>query len=1003
MTRNKKADSTSEFEAAKSKKVAATRASAKITATPPLSKIEKETSSTERKTSVKSVAAPVSSKTPEMIEVPKTAKAPPLPKTEKETTSVDKGAKMDARSMAATAAPVSSSETTEARLTPGISQGAPIIRKETKKVFVPNASPADHAPHQSGIDAMSLLRTAGNGKVDAKGRSRSASGKSTSHRSAAEVIAKTTSRDHPKSGVTRKSTAKKTEGSPRTTAKSQAKSPARSEVEKKSRLTPKVPIPPEPKGPIAGVDLQARTSPLVTEQAIANILNAEHSDPFSFFGMHEPSGAGGMIVRVFYPEATSIEILDSTISVVARLRKMHDEGLFAGEIPGRTQPFPYRLRVVTPSGKLDIDDPYRFSPILSDKNVQELAKGESFAVYKLLGAHPAKVDGVPGVTFAVWAPNAKYVSVVGDFNGWDGRRHGMRLRHECGVWEIFLPGVTTGSLYKYEIKHAPGAIPEVKSDPCAFHTELPLGSASVVYDDGAAFRWQDENWIENRGTRAGADKPLSFYEVHLGSWRRKPEEDNRWLSYREMANDLVSYCIDVGFTHIVLLPISEHIHDDTVGYLPSALYAPTNRYGTPDDFRYFVDICHRAGLGVVADWVPNYFSEEEHGLAFFDGTPLYDHKNPWQGRDLDWNAALYDLTRKEVVDYLISNALYWFDYFHLDGLRIDGLAKMLYLDYGRSEGEWTPNDHGGNENLEALAFIRRLNELVAQRYPGAMMIAEDSSLRGDLTKPVSEGGLGFSWRLNTAWAYDTLRYLGRHPVYRKYYQFELTNPLSYAFDEKFILPVSYHHVSIGQGAMPNKIHGDYWQRFATLRAWYALMYALPNKKLLFMGIEFAQDREWNSNISLDWHLLDTPMHQGIQGLIRDLNKRYMESPALHQSDSSAAGFEWIDIADDDSSVISFLRYTKDRAKFMVVITHITPVARPNYRIGVPKMGYYREVINTDAEVYGGGNQGSGGGASAEQHWAHGREYSICVTLPPYATIVLELEEEKKEEEDSSKK
>ena len=987
MTRNKKADSTG-FEATKNNK---TKVSPKIKITetsPP--KTEKETFS-EKKTGMKS-ASGIPAKAPEAAKASSpigAGKEMPLGKSE-----------TAARPATTATAPEISSQITATK------SAAPAQREtlaSAKKTDGTSASmAADRKSPRSAIDAMSLISPQEAGKSGAKGRARGSTAQKPIHRSAAEVIAKTTSRDHPKPGAAPKSRSAKKTGKPSqpelpASARSPAKPAAKTEAKAKSRLAPKVPIPPEPKGPIAGVDLQAPTVPLVEEKAIAAILNAEHPDPFSFFGMHKEGPKGALITRVFHPEAMGIEILDGAGSVVAKLKKVHDEGLFAGEISGRAQPFPYRLRVTTHSEKIDIDDPYRFPPVLSEKDAQELAKGQCFTAYKLLGAHPTEMEGVSGAAFAVWAPNASHVSIVGDFNNWDGRRHGMRQRHDCGVWEIFLPGVKAGSLYKYEVKHAPGAVPEIKSDPCAFHTELPFGTASIVYGDGAEFRWRDQDWIKNRKTSANSDKPLSFYEVHLGSWRRKPEEDNRWLNYREMAQDLVPYCADMGFTHIALLPISEHIHDDTVGYLPSGLYAPTNRYGTPDDFRYFVDACHKAGIGVVADWVPNYFSEEEHGLAFFDGTALYEQQNTWQGRDPDWNVPLYDLARSQVVNYLISNALYWFDYFHLDGLRIGGLAKMLYLDYGRSEGEWTPNANGGNENLEAIAFIRQLNDLVAKEHPGVMMIAEDSSLRGDLTKSTAEGGLGFAWRWNTSWVYDTLRYLGRHPVYRKYYQFEITNPLAYAFDEQFILPVSHDHISIGQGAMPNKLPGDYWQKFATLRAWYALMYALPNKKLLFMGTEFAQDREWNSNISLDWHLLDSQMHRGIQELIRDLNKLYVGNPALHESDADPKGFEWIDTADDDSSVISFLRYTRDRAKFMVVVTHITPAVRRDYRIGVPQPGRYREVLNTDAEIYGGGNQGSEGGVTAEQHWAHEREYSICLTLPPYATVVLELDQEKPEE------
>nr|VFK28597.1 MAG: 1,4-alpha-glucan branching enzyme [Candidatus Kentron sp. MB] len=1003
MTRNTKADSISPFEAENGKKATVSRNSPKTTETNFSPEHGKETSSSSKKTDMK----PDAKATPKASEATATTLAPGVEKTSAVREKEEK--KPEAQSVSpspkAPSSKGSSQETPSQQATPGVSSptlpevteskpfSSNIEQKPsaTKKPDARSMAPAEpqRQPSQTGIDAMSLLKSSENTKGSGRTRGFGAS-KSGAHRSAAEVIAKTTSRDHPKPSIVHQSNvAKKQPSQSAGTSKS-----VKPEVKAQSRLTPKVPIPPEPKGPIGGVPLQRPSVPLIKEAAIATVLNADHPDPFSFFGMHKSGAANTLIVRVFYPEANAIQLIDNAGKVIADLQKAHDEGLFATEISDHTEPFPYRLRVTTLSGKTDIDDPYRFPPTLSEKDAQDLANGRSFTLYKLLGAHTARIDGVTGVAFAVWAPNASHVAVVGDFNAWDGRRHSMRFHPNCGVWEMFLPGVGSGSLYKYEIKHTPGSVPEIKSDPCAFYTELPLGTASVVYDDGTAFPWQDSDWIKNRKTRTGADKPLSFYEVHLGSWRRKPEEDNRWLDYREMADDLVTYCVDMGFTHISLLPVSEYIYDDTVGYLPSSLYAPTNRYGTPDDLRYFINVCHKAGIGVVADWVPNYFSEEEHGLASFDGAPLYEHKNPWQGRDPDWNVPLYDLARKEVVNYLISNALYWFDHFHLDGLRIDGLAKMLYLDYGRAEGEWTPNADGGNENLDALAFIRQLNQLVAREYPGALMIAEDSSLRGNLTKPVSEGGLGFTLRWNTAWVYDTLRYLGRHPVHRKYYQFELTNPLAYAFDERFVLPVSHNHVSIGQGAMSNKFPGDYWQRFATLRAWYALLYALPNKKLLFMGTEFAQDREWNSNISLDWHLLDNHMHRGIQDLIRDLNKLYLKNSALHDSDTDAEGFQWIDTADDDSSIISFLRFTKDHAKFVVVVTHVTPVVRPNYRIGVPKAGRYREILNTDAEVYGGGNQGSAGSATAEQHWAHGREFSICLTLPPYATVILEPEEEK---------
>jgi 1,4-alpha-glucan branching enzyme len=829
---------------------------------------------------------------------------------------------------------------------------------------------ADRKPPHPGIDAMDIL-----GEAETEERADAAQpGEPEVPVSAAEVITKATARDHPDTGAAPRP---QELGAPR--------------AEPKPRLAPKTPFPAEPKEPIAGVGAEGLPPPLADEEEVAAILNAEHTDPFSFLGMHQGEPNGAPTVRAFLPGVDGVKVVDAgSDEVVAELKTAHDEGLFVGEMPGRRQPFPYRLRITTAQGEADIDDPYRFPPVLSDSNMKQLATGEDLTSYQVLGAHPAEVEGVKGTTFAVWAPNASHVSVVGGFNDWDGRRHGMRLRDECGVWEIFLPGVSSGALYKYEIKGAAGAASELKSDPYACLAERPPGSASVVHE-AKRFRWRDESWINSRKKHQSADAPLSFYEVHLGSWRRKPEQGNRHLTYRETAEELVEYVSDLGFTHIAVLPISEHSYDETLGYLPSALYAPTSRFGTPDDLRYLVDACHDAGIGVVADWVPNYLSQEPHGLARFDGTTLYEHPDPRQRRDPDWNTPMFNFSSPQVTSYLLGNALYWCDRFHLDGLRIDGLAKMLYLDYGRGEGEWTPNKDGGNEDLEALAFVSRLNELVATRHPGAMTIAEDSSLRQGVTKPIEDGGLGFGYRWNTAWAYKTLRYLSRHPVHRKYYQFELTDPLAYAFDENFVLPVSHDHVSFGQGSITDKIPGDRWQKLATLRAWYALMYALPGKKLMFMGTEFAQSREWNSDLSLDWHLLEDPMHLAVQRLVRVLNKLYREQPALHELDADSKGFEWLDFSDEDNSVVAFSRYGKDRKKAMVVVTHFTPVVRPNYRIGVPKRGRYKEVLNTDAAAYGGRNTASEA-TTAESHPAHGQEYSLTLTLPPYATVMLELAE-----------
>ncbi len=840
-----------------------------------------------------------------------------------------------------------------------------------KAQAVPKPAPGARAPEPAqaapAIDAMSILDKADVGKE-------SPPRKPGLPPSAAQAIARATARDHP---------------APAPSDEAKPARPAEEAVKPQPRHAPEGPLPKEPKEPVGGIGAEGLPKPLVDDADVAAILKAEHPDPYSFLGMHEVGPKKVLQVRAFLPEASTVQVVGDDGKAVGSLEKVHDEGLFAGEISGRKQRFAYRLKVTTIRGEAMIDDPYRFGPVMSDKDVAALAKGGQTGAYKFLGAHPTEIEGVAGTSFALWAPAAAHVAVVGDFNAWDGRRHGMRRRGNSGVWEIFVPGVGPGAFYKYEIKGAPGTVPEIKADPLAFHSERAPGFASVVHDL-KGFRWRDGTWMKARKKASVRGDPVSFYQVHLGSWRRKPEEGHRPLNYRELAEDLVAYVSDLGFTHIALMPLSEYTFDDTLGYLPSALYAPTSRYGTPDDLRYLVDACHRAGIGVVADWVPNYLSEEPHGLARFDGESLYEHPDGYHGRDPDWNMPVYDLGRPQVADYVLGNALYWIEEFHLDGLRIDGLAKMLYLDYGRGEGDWLPNKDGGNENLEALAFLGRLNQTVAGKHPGVMIMAEDSSLRQGVTKPAADGGLGFSLRWDTAWAYDTLRYLRRHPVHRKYYQYEITNPLLHVFDENFVIPLSHDHVSYGQGALPNKIMGDRWQRFATLRAWYGLMYGMPSRKLMFMGAEFIQDREWNSEISLDWHLLDDPLNRGVQALIRDFNKLYRDNPALHELDSDPRGFEWLDFQDEDNSVVAFIRWDKARDQHLVFVTHFTPVVLADYRIGVPGMGRYWELLNTDAEAYGGSNAGSMGGTTAEFEECHGQPHSIRATLPPYATVVFEL-------------
>jgi len=734
---------------------------------------------------------------------------------------------------------------------------------------------------------------------------------------------------------------------------------------------------------------------LAPERDVDAVLAAAHRDPFSFLGMHTIDPPGALVVRAFLPGARTVDVIDAaTKRAVATLTRVREEGMFAGEIEGRNTPFAYRLSVEGAERIEEIDDPYRFPPVLGDDDARRLAEGNHLESYRVLGSHPMRLDGVDGMGFAVWAPNARRVAVIGDFNGWDGRCHGMRLRHDCGVWEIFLPGVTAGHAYKYEIKTSSGQLLTDKCDPYARQVEPSPGSASIICDL-AGHRWGDEAWMAERRAARPENRPISIYEVHLGSWRRRPEEGHRTLTYTEFAEGLVDYVTDLGFTHVQLMPVSEFDFDASLGYQPFAPYAPTSRWGRPDGFRTLVDRCHQAGIGVILDWVPNHFSDDPHGLRNFDGTHLYEHHDV-QRRSLPGaNTLVYDYGRREVANYLISNALYWCDVFHIDALRVADIAPMLYLDYSRPRGEWTPNRFGGPENLEAIDFLRRLNAVVSEEYPGVFTIAEDTSNWPRITHREQLGGLSFGFKWNLDWVRDTLRYLSRNPVHRKYYHDELTYGPSVAFREKHILPFSHHDVGYGRGSMLHKMPGDRWQRFANLRTCYAFLYGHPGKKLLFMGDEFAQEREWNADISLDWHVLDDPMNRGIQRLVRDLNELYRSSPALYDLDADAEGFSWIDCNDTDQSVLSFCRHgRKDSTGHRpttIVVTHYTPVVREHYRIGVPEPGAWRVRVNTDLEHYGGADTGSRGVLTTLPEPMHGRDQSLDVTLPPFGSLILDYE------------
>jgi 1,4-alpha-glucan branching enzyme len=720
------------------------------------------------------------------------------------------------------------------------------------------------------------------------------------------------------------------------------------------------------------------------------ILEARHGDPFGYLGMHQ---AGGRVyVRAFLPWARRVFVSRRDSGAVAgELPLVHPDGLFSGAIAAASR-FPYRLRAETDRGPVEFDDIYGFPPILGDLDIHLLAEGRHLEAYKVMGAHCREIDRVDGVAFAVWAPNARRVSVVGDFNDWDGRRCPMRLRLGSGVWEIFVPGLGEGHLYKYEIVGPGGELLPRKADPYAAACERPPGTASRIVAP-SRHAWSDNAWLEQRWRSNDRSAPIAIYEVHLGSWRRKPEEGDRFLTWRELAAELVPYVLEMGFTHLEVLPVAEFPFDGSWGYQPIGLFAPTSRFGTPDDFRFFVDACHAAGIGLLLDWVPSHFPTDAHGLARFDGTAIYEHADRRQGFQPDWNTYVFNLGRREVANFLMTNARYWIEEFHIDGLRVDAVASMLYLDYSRPNGEWVPNKFGGRENLEAIDFLRRTNELVFGLNSGATTIAEESTAWPMVSRPTYVGGLGFGYKWNMGWMHDTLRYMANDPIFRKYHHNELTFGLIYGFHENFILPLSHDEVVHGKGALFARMPGDRWQRFANLRAYYGFMWTHPGKKLLFMGGEFAQEREWNHDHSLDWHLLANGDHAGVRRTIRDLNRLYRELPALHVLDTDPEGFHWIDANDAENSVLSFLRLGRDPHEIVVVVCNFTPVPRHDYRIGVPRPGRYRERFNSDARDYGGSGLGNAGEVHAESPPMHGFGWSLRLLLPPLATLIFVFDPE----------
>ena len=625
--------------------------------------------------------------------------------------------------------------------------------------------------------------------------------------------------------------------------------------------------------------------------------------------------------------------------------------------------------------------------IISDYEAYLFGEGHWLRAWEKMGARPAVVDGAAGYSFVVWAPNAHGVSVVGDFNAWDGRTHPLRTLGASGLWETFIPGFAEGTLYKFEIQ-LPEGLPLLKADPFALQAERPPETASVAsHLDG--YRWQDEQWMATRRERgAPLDRPMAIYEVHPGSWRRKPEDDNRRLTWRELAAELIPYVVQFGFSHIELMPVMEHPFDGSWGYQVTGYFAPTSRYGSPDDFRYFVDECHRAGIGVLLDWVPGHFPKDAHGLRRFDGTALFEHEDPRQGEHQDWGTLIYNYSRHEVRNFLITNALFWLDAFHVDGLRVDAVASMIYLDYSRKEGEWVPNTHGGRENLDAIDFLRELNTVTHREQPGTAMIAEESTAFPAVSRPTWVGGLGFTFKWNMGWMHDILTYASKDPLFRRWEHQHLTFSMLYAWNENFILPFSHDEVVHGKGAMLDKIPGDEWQKAATLRALYLFMYVHPGKKLMFMGSEFGQWREWSHDHSLDWHLVPEPIHGGLQRFVGDLNRIYAAEPALYEVDFHPSGFDWIDCNDHEASVISLIRRAKNPADWVVAILNWTPVVREGYRIGVPEAGFYEELINSDAWPYAGSNVGNAGGVHTEAVPAHGHDQSLVLKLPPLGGLVL---------------
>jgi 1,4-alpha-glucan branching enzyme len=706
-------------------------------------------------------------------------------------------------------------------------------------------------------------------------------------------------------------------------------------------------------------------------------------DPHAVLGAHPQDG--GVVVRAFRPDASSVVVKPEGADPV-ELREAEPPGLFEGVLEGVSAPLRYELEVSYPDGNtFTLRDPYAFLPTVGELDLHLAGEGRHERLYEKLGAQVREIDGVVGTSFAVWAPNARSVSVVGDFNLWDGRLHPMRSLGSSGVWELFVPDVGPGQRYKYEIRTQDGEL-RLKADPVAFAAERPPQTASVIHRSD--YDWRDEEWLERRRRSQPLREPVSIYEVHLPSWRLNPLEHNRPLRYLELAEELADYAVDMGFTHVELLPIMHHPYSGSWGYQVTGFYAPLSSLGSPDELRAFVDRLHARGLGVILDWVPAHFPRDDWALARFDGTALYEHADPRRGAHPDWGTLVFNLARNEVRNFLLANALFWLEEYHADGLRVDAVASMLYLDYSRQEGQWVPNQFGGNEDLDAVSFLKEVNELLHMREPGIISAAEESTAWPGVSRPTYLGGLGFGFKWNMGWMHDTLDYFQRDPVYRRFHHHQLTFSLMYAFSENFILPLSHDEVVHGKGSLLSKMPGDRWQQLANLRSLYAYMWAHPGKNLLFMGGEIAQEQEWSERRSLDWHLLESTEHSGVQALVRELNRVYRAEPALWEVDFSPDGFRWLEPNDAANNVLAFARLSSAGKRQLVCVCNLSPVPRERYRVGMPGPGRWREALNTDSTYYGGSDVGNLGGVEADGVPWHDQPYSAELTLPPLGVVWL---------------